>query len=103
MKTQTLDEWQAEMQTLFPEGAKTVCFVCPQCGLVTSIGDFIAADADPECAPKYCIGNFKPDVGCDWKAFGLLGTFGKGRRINLPSGKQIEVFEFAATGATAAA
>lgn len=94
MKTQTLEEWQKEMKLAFPEGINSVSFECPKCGRVTSLGEFKALGADPDKAPQACIGRFVAGTGCDWAAFGLFLTLGKGRKLMMPDGATIEVFEF---------
>lgn len=33
--------------------------------------------------------------GCNWAAYGLLGTLGKGDIVKLPDGKEVEVFKMA--------
>ena len=34
-------------------------------------------------------------LGCDWAAYGLFGTLGKGRSVTTEDGNVVEVFDFA--------
>ena len=104
MKKQTLEEWMTEGKKLFGEDFKTWKFKCPACGHVSSVQDFIDAGRDANDAYQDCIGrvNGKGDkngkdkgFGCNWAAYGLFGTLGKGRIVINPEGKEIEVFDFA--------
>jgi hypothetical protein len=61
---------------------------------------------DPFDAPQGCIGrtngkgsnNGKDQgFGCNWAAYGLLGTLGKGRTVIFSDGHESEVFDFAPT------
>jgi hypothetical protein len=103
MLTQSLEEWRAEMKRRFPSRDE-VAFVCPACGHIATIKDHIDAGGDWNDAPQACIGrttglgtkNQKDEGnGCNWAAFGLLGTLGKGRKIEMPDGNVVEVFDFA--------
>ena len=102
MTKQTLEEWQAEMKTRF-ESKNAVAFVCPACGKVATIKEHMEAGGKPDDAPQQCIGrttglgtkNSKDEGnGCNWAAFGLFGTLGKGREVVFPDGKVVEVFDF---------
>lgn len=105
IKKQTIKEWQAEMKNLF-KSRQDVAFVCPACGKVASIKDHVDAGGTEDNAPQQCIGRTNRKggkdgkdngFGCNWAAFGLFGTLGKGREIALPDGKPIHVFDFAVT------
>lgn len=104
MLKQTLEEWQAEMETRF-ESKTAVAFVCPACGKVTTIKEHMEAGGRPDHAPQQCIGRTtglgsknQKDIGygCNWTAFGLFGTLGKGREVVFPYGNVVEVFDFVA-------
>lgn len=81
-------------------------FKCPVCGREYTITEFMAAGGDgPNSAYQECIGRhlhagpFKSESGnangCDWCAYGLFGTAGKGRVIIAEDGDAVEVFCFA--------
>lgn len=105
MKKYTLKEWREKGETLFGKDFKTWQFVCPGCGNVASIQDFINLGQDEEnaCNHSYneCISRYtnagspqqnkKP---CNWAAYGLLGTLGKGIMIEVKEEKEIEIFDF---------
>lgn len=75
-------------------------FICPMCGNVASADDFKKAGANPGRVAKECIGRTmdqmpKPKKGkkpCDWAAFGLFGTLGKGLVVVMPDGKEVQTF-----------
>ena len=105
MITQSLKQWQEEGEQRFGEG-ENWAFVCPVCGHVATVSDFIALGQTADDAAQVCIGringHMKPHAkagdnsnGCDWCAFGLLGTIGRGRNITFPDGSSCEVFDFA--------
>lgn len=103
MKEQTLKEWQSEMKSRFPSGSDSVAFLCPACGGVSTIGEFKAIGVRQDLAAQTCIGRHVGGKGCNWCAYGLLATLGKGRRITLDNGDKIEVFDFAEQPAVATA
>lgn len=77
--------------------------VCPMCGNVATPKDFESAGADPQRAAQECIGRTmkpmpEPKEGktpCNWAAYGLFKTCGKGMLVVMPDGTKVEVFEFA--------
>lgn len=74
-------------------------FQCPKCGNVATPQDFTVLGADPQRAAQECIGRARLDIGrdaCDWAAFGLLGTMGRGVLVRFPDGRVVESFPFAA-------
>jgi len=90
---QTTEEWQCEAFELAGEvvegkkrlDLKRLRFICSRCGHIASAQDFADIGADPERAAVECIGrhlNADGDPGCDWCAFGLLGTLNGGRIID---------------------
>lgn len=96
MRTLSLADFQAEGE------AKGWRFQCPMCGNVASPADFKAAGADPQRAAQECIGRLMrpmpiPGLGkkpCDWSAFGLFKTAGRGVLVNMVDGSCIEAFDF---------
>lgn len=115
MIEQTYEEWAAEATRRFGD-ARNWRFVCPRCGHVASVGDFGSLGADGSRAAVECIGrvfaeierdatrkrdsqvllegSVDPNQPCDWAAFGLLGTLGKGRIVRRGELVQ-EAFDFA--------
>ena len=102
-KEQTLKEWQEEAKRLFGDNAKQWKFKCPACGHVASVQDFLNVGADANSAYQECIGRHtgkgspkKGDTsGCNWAAYGLFKTMGKGRTVIADDGTKVEVFDFA--------
>lgn len=86
-------------------------FVCPRCGNVASCKDFSDIGGDPTHAAMECIGRaqhpsptdpwwdtVKTEEGvtpCDWVAFGLFGTLGKGLFVRTPDDTVVECFAIA--------
>lgn len=100
MIKQTLDEWKKEAESRFGDKTAHWKFVCPRCGNTQSPQDFVDAGVDKEEAAsdsyQGCIGRKVKDKGCDWAAYGLFGTMGKGRIVIAPDdGREVEVFDFA--------
>lgn len=104
MKKYTYSEWLQEGRKRFGEDIKKWKFVCPACGHIQSVSDFVSLGLDPNNAFQECIGrhngNAKPAHehsvdGCDWCSYGLFGTLGKGIIVITEDGKQMEVFDFA--------
>lgn len=110
MPATPVGEWLAEGKRRFGDDVTAWRFVCPMCGKVYSVQEFIDAGGKggPNGAYQECIGRYKgagspgakdgnPD-GCNWVAYGLLGTCGKGRVILTTDGWAVEVFHFAGEG-----
>ncbi len=57
--------------------------------------EFKEAGARTDNMTQCCIGRFAADKGCDWAAFGLFGTMGRGDVVIFPDGKKAEVFRMA--------
>lgn len=99
MLQQTLEQWREEAAARFGEKTAYWKFVCPSCSGVQSPQDFIKHGLEPQdaanAAYQECIGRKVQGIGCDWAAFGLFGTLGKGREVITPEGKTVEVFDFA--------
>lgn len=107
-KAQPIEEWRTEAVNRFGKDPKKWAFICPACGHVATPADFLALNKDPNNAATECIGRANgkgqtPDPskpapdGCNWCAYGLFGTMGKGRRVLTESGDTMEVFDFANT------
>ncbi|GAA1075700.1 MULTISPECIES: VVA0879 family protein [Bacillati] len=105
MIKQTLDKWRVEARERFGDKGANWKFVCPSCGNVRSPQDFINAGCSEAEASRLsyqgCIGRIahagmKVEAkSCNWSAYGLLGTMGKGRIVITPDGQETEVFDFA--------
>lgn len=93
MTRQTQAEWLSEMKQRFASSDEAA-FVCPRCGGVQTLADFKERGLDPQRAYSDCIGRYLPEQGCDWAAYGLLGTLGKGRLV-VAGERELEVFDFA--------
>lgn len=93
MKEQTIQEWKADGSSLFGSNPKKWKFICPSCGHVQSGEEFEKFENCNDWEDVYtkCIGRFVDGEGCNWAAFGLFRTLGKGRKVD---GKT-EVFDFA--------
>lgn len=101
----SVKDWLEEGRKRFGE-VKNWRFKCPMCGKEYSVQEFMDAGGDgPNSAYQECIGRYRhagppnkengnPD-GCDWCAYGLFGTAGKGRLIEAEDGTVVEVFHFA--------
>ncbi len=84
-----------------------VAFVCPACAHVATGADFVALGQSPERAATNCIGRYlegpsglgegDKSQGCDWAAYGLLGTLSSGVQVSFPDGSSIWVFSWAPT------
>lgn len=104
MKKYTYVEWMTEGKKRFGDDFNDWKFICPACGHIQSVRDFIYLELDPNDAFKECIGryngNMKPATesskdGCDWCSYGFFGTCGKGVIVLLENGEQTEIFDFA--------
>ena|SRR5690606_32180606 len=102
MIKQTLKEWLDEGKERFGDDFTKWKFECPACGHVNTGKEFADLGIDLNSMYNECIGRHtgkgspqKGDSsGCNWAAYGLFGTLGKGRII-LNDGKESEVFDFA--------
>ena len=99
-------DWLEEGKRLFGPDPMEWRFVCPICGRTYTAREHQAAGSEgPNSAYQECIGrylkagSFNPRAGnkngCNWCAFGLFGTAGKGRLIEAPDGTIVEVFQYA--------
>jgi hypothetical protein len=104
MIKQTLNEWMEEGKQHFGKDFSNWKFKCPVCERVSSIKDFEDLGADPNDAYQKCIGRVNgkgtkngedKGYGCNWAAYGLFGTLGKGRKVIAEDGREVEVFDFA--------
>jgi len=103
VKEQTVADWQSEMRSKYAS-SDDVAFVCPACGHIATAKEHVDAGGTLNNAPQQCIGRTtgkgtknQKDLGdgCNWAAFGLFGTLGKGRAIVFPDDSRCEVFDFA--------
>lgn len=95
MRKMTLTEWIAERQDLFGANPYDAKFVCPKCGNVASGHDFENENIEDPLNRMYsnCLGRFSNEIACDWAAYGLFGTLGKGI-IVMNGADKTEVFEY---------
>ncbi len=78
-------------------------FVCPSCGTIQSVKDFLQLGCCPDDAVQECIGLHKwksslkqgEALGCGCTSYGIIGTMGKGRIVTDLKGYSAEVFDFA--------
>lgn len=106
MPTMALAEWHAEAVRRFGPDKQSWAFQCPACGHIATVMDHIAAGGSGEWAPQKCIGRVTgkgangmagkdEGYGCNWAAYGLFRTLGKGVAVRTPEGDEVEVFAFA--------
>ncbi|MFD0868805.1 VVA0879 family protein [Paenibacillus residui] len=99
MLKQPLNGWLEEAKARFGDKTADWKFVCPRCGNVQTPQDFVTAGVRVEeaanIAYQQCIGRVAVDKGCNWTAYGLLGTLGNGRIVITTDGKEVDVFDFA--------
>jgi hypothetical protein len=95
MIKQTLNEWKTEAIARFGSDTSNWRFKCPKCGNEQTPFDFAGITDGANKAYQQCIGRHVKSKGCDWSAFGFLGTLGKGRIVIAPDGNEVEVFDFA--------
>lgn len=100
MIKQSLQAWREEAKRRFGDNGADWKFKCPSCGNVQSGQDFVDKcrmnqTTGANSAYQECIGRHEKEIGCNWAAFGFLGTAGKGRVIITPDGSEVEVFDFA--------
>jgi hypothetical protein len=102
MAKYTQKEWLNELRNRFGKDTKNWAFVCPACGKVSTVQEFLDAGADVNDSYQSCIGRFtgkgspkEGQDGCNWAAYGLFGTCGKGDTVISEDGKEIDVFAMA--------
>ena len=99
-------DWLEEGRHRFGPDPLNWRFQCPVCGRVYTVLEHMeAGSSGPNSAYQECIGRylkagpFNPKNGnkngCDWCAFGLFGTVGKGQLVEAEDGSVVEVFQFA--------
>lgn len=99
----THQEWLAELEKRFGDNNLNWAFVCPACGKVSTFREFKDAGAKLNDAYQTCIGRHTgkgsptkdSKEGCNWCAYGLFGTLGKGDVVVTEAGKEIQVFSMA--------
>uniref|UniRef100_UPI003F68C0B3 VVA0879 family protein n=1 Tax=Streptococcus pluranimalium TaxID=82348 RepID=UPI003F68C0B3 len=94
MLEQTITDWKKEGIKHFGTSIYDQKFKCPNCGRVNSVREFVAFDKGPNEAATECLGRYDDEKGCNWAAYGLFGTMGKGRVVVLANGATIEVFDY---------
>lgn len=111
MKIYKLEEWKAKGEWLYGDDYEDWRFICPACGRTNTGKEFRDAGAESDDMYTTCIGRHNgkgvkgiqhkqgsppPEHGCDWAAYGLFGTLGRGVLIVTPASSQpVEVFAFA--------
>ena len=97
----THDEWEKEAIRRFGKNPMEWEFVCPSCGYVTKIQEWVDAGAKPGHAAFSCVGRFlgskkeifdKTGGPCNYAGGGLIGLNPVEVEID---GKTIRVFAFA--------
>lgn len=89
LRTLSHDELVTEAMTRFGNNMLRWAFQCPMCGDIAQVGEFPDQGRHPG---QYCIGNFVPDRGCDYKAFGLIpGPW----TVTMDSGSPVSSFPLA--------
>lgn len=99
----THQEWLAELASRFGDNNLNWSFECPACGKVSTLQEFKNAGASPDDAYQTCIGRHTgkgPPTkgskdGCNWCAYGLFGTLGKGDVVVTEGGSEVSVFSMA--------
>lgn len=94
MREMSIKEYQKFGRKLFGDNLKKWKFVCPRCGNVASGQDFANLGKDMNDACQNCIGRFSNTVDCDWAAYGLFLTMGKGYLVHLDDGTDVHCFPF---------
>lgn len=105
MIKQTVDEWLEEGNNKFGK-IKDWKFICPACGHISRVQEYLDLGAKENDAYQNCIGRFNKKgedgmggkdkgFGCNWAAYGLLGNLGQGRVVITKENKEIQVFDFA--------
>lgn len=101
-----VSEWLNEGKRRYGPDPLDWKFMCPICGRVYTAREHQeAGSSGPNSAYQECIGRYlgagsyskgKGNTnGCNWCAYGLFGTAGKGRLIEDQDGSVVEVFCFA--------
>lgn len=103
MAKYTLKEWLDKGKKLFGDDFLKWKFVCPACGKISSVQEFKDVGADANDSYQCCIGRFTgkgaptkvSKDGCNWAAFGFLGTLGEGDTVIADDGHEVAIFKFA--------
>ena len=93
---------------MFGDNIDDWAFVCPACGKISKGIEFKMAGAKQNDIYSTCIGRHNSvnatrnadgsiikGYGCNWAAYGLLSTLGKGDIVVTENGEEVEVFKFA--------
>lgn len=102
LRTVTREEWIAEARLLFGSDEREWRFVCPSCGHVASVADWIDAGANEGHVAFSCVGRFLDGEPVDaFETPGPCNYAGGGLfRLNpvsvqMPDGSTRATFEFA--------
>ena len=92
------EDWWNEGVSLYGEDFNDWEFICPACGTVQKLTDFLDLGMNKEKAVSYvgysCIGRFeKSTKGCDWTLGGLFQIHEL--EVEDEEGKTSPIFEFA--------
>lgn len=88
------EDWVTELKKRFGDDPKKWQFVCPSCGNIQTIQDFIDYNIEnPEGKVYYnCIGRYVQGKGCDWTLGGLLKIHST---VVIQNGRPVPVFDMA--------
>lgn len=93
----TLAQWREQGEALFGDDMMGWKFKCPQCGHVSSLGEFKKAGLDPNLATSCCASRFKElsyrKDDCKWTTGGLFRV--GGMYVLSESYVPVLVFDFA--------
>ena len=94
MRKQTIEEWKAEGNAMYGADPKKWKFKCPSCGHIQTGEDFEKIEKVESWQKVYkeCIGRYVEGEVCNWAAYGLFRTLGKGRIVG---DNNTEIFGFA--------
>lgn len=106
MERIAFNDWKAEAERLGNGDTMQTPFECPLCENIATKQMFIDAGAEGYLVAVNCIGRIIGAKGglsskkrpvpqpCDWAAYGLFGTLGKGVIVVMEDGSEHEVFPF---------
>lgn len=83
-------DWTKSLSDSFGKDFNTWTFVCPLCGHVQSIKDFVSKGYPPIMAFTQCMGRYSNKVGCSWLSSGFTLNSGD---VVLKDYKPMSVFK----------
>lgn len=94
LKIWMYNDWLAECEKRFGKDSKKWAFICPSCGNIQTIQDFLDNNIENPEAKIYtnCIGRYVGGKGCDWT---LGGLFKIHKELVIQNGNPIPVFQMA--------